>query len=88
MVHVFEMQELIATDQTGEFPYISSRGLKYIMVIAEIDANAILVATMKTRTEGEIIKTYLSLLQWLKNVGIKPKHQILDNEAPEGYKKQ
>ena len=56
------------------------------MVMAEIDGSAILVATMKNRTEGEIIKAYLSFLQELKNVGIKLKHQILDNKAPEGYK--
>ena len=81
------MRELIATDQTGKFPITSSRGSKYIMVMCEIDGNAILTATMKNRTEGEMIKAYLSLIQRLKNAGIKPKHQILDNEASEEYKR-
>ena len=86
MIKTVEMKELIATDQTVKFPYLSSRGSKYIMVMAEIDGNAILVVAMKHRTEGEIIKAYLSLLQRLKNAGIKPKHQILNNEASDEYK--
>ncbi len=56
------------------------------MDMAEIESNVILVATMKNRTEGEIIKAYLSLSRCLKNAGIKPKHQILDNKASEEYK--
>ena len=80
------MRELIATDQTGKFSITSSRGSKYIMVMCEIDGNAILIATMKNRTEGKMINAYLSLLQRLKNARIKPKHHILDNEASEEYK--
>ena len=53
--------------------------------MAEVDDNAILVATMKNRTEGEIIKAYFSVLRHLKNAGIKPKHPILDKEASEEY---
>lgn len=56
------------------------------MVICEINGNAPLAAAMKKRTEGEIVKTYLALIQQLKNVGIKTKHQILDNEEPDEYK--
>ena len=87
MIKTYKMRELIATDQTGKFPITSSRGSKYIMVMCEIDGNAILIATMKNRTEGEMIKAYLSLIQRLKNAKIKPKHQILDNEALEEYKR-
>ena len=66
MVKILEMRELTATDQTGKFPVTSSWGSKYIMVMAEIVGNAVLVATMKRKTEEEIIKAYLSLLQGLK----------------------
>lgn len=58
MVDVFNMRELIATAQTGKLPYTSSRGSKYIMIMAEIDSNAILVATIMNQTEGEIMKAY------------------------------
>ena len=52
MVKVFEIKEWIAVDQTGKFPITSSKGAKYIMVLCEIDGNAILTATVKNRSEG------------------------------------
>ena len=58
MVDVFKMRELFATAQTGKLPYTSSRGSKYIMIMAEIDSNAIFVAKIKSRTEREIMKAY------------------------------
>lgn len=86
MVKMFKIQELIATDHTGKFPMTSSRGSKYIMVLWKVDGNAILVATMKNQTEGEIIKAYLSFIKRLKAAGIQPKKQILNNEASKAYK--
>ena len=46
MVKTFKMQELIATNQMGRFPVMSSRGNKYIIVMCEIGRNTILVETM------------------------------------------
>jgi hypothetical protein len=43
------------TDQTGQFPTKSSCGLQYIMVLIEINSNAILVKAMKNCTTGEMI---------------------------------
>lgn len=57
-VKVFKIKEWIATDQTGRFPMMSSKGEKYIMVLSEIDGNAILKATMKNRIEGKIELTF------------------------------
>ena len=87
MIKVMDMKEIIATDQTGKFPVTSSREAKYLMVMCEIDGNVILVETMKSRTEGEMIKAYLTLVGRLRSAGIQPKHQILDNKASEEYKK-
>ena len=39
MVKVVDLQETMYTDQTGMFPYLSSRGNRYIMVAIHIDAN-------------------------------------------------
>jgi hypothetical protein len=47
---------LIYTDQTGRFPKKSSIGNQYIMVLIEIDSNAILVEAMKNQTAGEMIR--------------------------------
>eukprot|EP00957_Ditylum_brightwellii_P122145 9315071-Ditylum_brightwellii.AAC.1 len=48
----------IYTYQTGQFPVVSSRGNKYVMVIYPYDANCILVEPMKNRTERSIIEAY------------------------------
>lgn len=41
MVKVCEVREAIARDQTRKFPIASRRGAKYIMVMCEVDENAI-----------------------------------------------
>ncbi len=83
-----EAQRLMYTDQTGKFPKKSSKGNHYIMVLIEIDSNAILVEAMKNRTAGEMIRAYLVLMMRLSNAGVKPKMHILDNECSEEFKAQ
>ncbi len=68
------------TDQTGRFPKKSSQENQYVMVLVELDSNAILVEGMKDRTSGEMIPAYQHLVDHLKTAGIQPKHHILDNE--------
>ena len=74
------------TDQTGRFPKKSSRGNQYVMVLVELDSNAILVEGMKDRTSGEMIRAYQHLVDRLKTAGIQPKHHILDNECSTDFK--
>jgi hypothetical protein len=69
------------SDQTGQFPTRSQRGNKYIMVMVEIDSNAILVEPMKSRKDEEMIRAYNTLLLRLKRAGIVPKKHVLDNEV-------
>jgi len=83
-----EAQRLMYTNQTGKFPKKSSKGNHYIMVLIEIDSNAILVEAMKNRTAGEMIRAYLVLVTCLINAGVKPKMHILDNECLEEFKAQ
>ncbi len=47
----------IYTNQPGRFPKKSSHGNQYIMVLAEVDSNAILVEPMKNRTAGKMVQT-------------------------------
>ena len=54
-IHVYNVRETIFLDQTGKFPKHSQRGYKYIMVMVEIDSNAILVEPMKSRKDEEMI---------------------------------
>ena len=76
-----EAQWLMYTDQTGKFPKKSSKGNHYIMVLIEINSNAILVEAMKNRTASEMIRAYLVLMTRLRNTGVTPKMHILDNEC-------
>jgi len=84
---VKDATEMVHTDQTGRFPVTSSRGHRYIMVLIEIDSNYIAMEPMKSRETAEMIRAYKAIMDNLKRNGITPKKQILDNEAPEEYKK-
>jgi hypothetical protein len=57
-----EAKRLMYTNQTGRFPKKSSCSNQYIMVLIEIDSNAILVEVMKNRTAGKMIRAYQVLV--------------------------
>ena len=86
-INVYDYKETMYTDQTGRFPVYSRAGNKYIMVICEVDSNAILVAPMKKRADKEMQKAYEDLLQRLKDQGINPKKHVLDNEVSNEFKR-
>ncbi len=71
----------IYTDQPGQFPKKSSCGNQYIMVLAKVDSDAILVEPMKSRTAGKMVRAYQVLIDRLNSAGIFPKLHILDNEC-------
>ncbi len=71
----------IYTNQPGQFPKESSRRNQYIMVLAEVDSNAILVEPMKNRTAGKMVWAYQVLIDRLNSAGIFPKLHILDNKC-------
>jgi hypothetical protein len=74
------------SNQTGQFPTCSQQGNKYIMVMVEIDSNAILVEPMKSHKDEEMIRTYNALLLRLKQASIVPKKHIFDNKVSENMK--
>ena len=81
-----ELQMKIFSDQTGRFPKRSCRGYQYIMVLCEIDSDAILVEPMRNRTAGEMIRAYQVIINRLRDAGIQPKQHILDNECSAEFK--
>ena len=87
-IHTYDVRETIFSDQTGQFPTRSQRGNnnKCIMVMDEIDSNAILVEPMKSRKDEEMIRAYDSLVKRLQRAGIQPKKHVLDNEISENMK--
>ena len=54
-ITVVEPSDLLATDLTGSFPTISSRGYNYIIVCYIFDTNGIIVRPMKNRSVAEHI---------------------------------
>ena len=83
---VYGARSTIFSDQTGQFPTRSQRGNKYIMVMVEIDSNAILVEPLKSRKDPELTRAYRKLMMRLKQAGIVPKKHVLDNEVSEAMK--
>ena len=84
-VAIKDFNDMIYTDQTGKFPVVSSNGHKYIMFLIEVDGNYIMFEPMKSRDQDEMIRVYNIMLNRLKQNGIYPKHQLLDNEASAAY---
>jgi hypothetical protein len=80
------VRKTMFSNQTGQLPTRSQRGNKYIVVMVEIDNNAILIEPMKSRKDEEMIRAYNALLLQLKCAGIVPKKHVLDNEVPENMK--
>ena len=85
-VKTVELSGKVFSDQTGRFPYTSSRGMKYIMIFYDYDSSAILAEPIRSRSESELVRAFTTLQQLLSNRGLKPTLQILDNECPTGLK--
>jgi hypothetical protein len=52
---MYDVRKTMFLDQTGQFPMLLQSGNKYIMVMVEIDSNAILVEPTKSRKDAEMI---------------------------------
>ncbi len=83
---MYDVRKTMFLDQTGQFLTSSQSGNKYIMVLVEIDSNAVLVEPMKSHKDVEMIRAYNSLLLQLKRAGIIPKKHVLDNKVSENMK--
>ena len=83
---IYNVQETVFTDQTGQFPKRSRAGNKYIMVMVKIDSSGILVKPIKSRKDAEIIRAYQTLIQRLNQAQIMPKKHVVDNEVSNNMK--
>ena len=71
----------IYLDLTGRFPYKSSRGNKYFLIVYDYDSNCILSELLKSRQAAGIKRAWLLIHQKLIQPGAAPHLYILDNEA-------
>jgi hypothetical protein len=84
--HTYMVRKAMFSNPTGRFLIQSLRGNKFIMVMAEIGSNAIVVKPMKNCTDAEMIRAYNTLLLQLKRASITPKKHVLDNEIFDNMK--
>ncbi len=82
----YMVHETMFSNQTGQFPIQSLRGNKYIIVMVEINRNAILIKPMKKCNDAKMILAYNALLLQLKQASIVPKKHVFDNEVSENMK--
>jgi hypothetical protein len=59
----YKVCETKFSNQMGQFPTGLQQGHKYIMVMVEINSNAILVKPMNSCKDAEMIRAYDALLQ-------------------------
>ena len=68
-------------DLTGQFPYTSARGAKYVFVLYDYDSNAILATPINSRNASDIKSAWIKLHNKLHDSGVQPQTYIMDNEA-------
>ena len=83
---IFSQSGKMYSDQTGNFFQASSKGNLLIMILYDYDSNAILAEPLKNRKAENILAAYEKMHRYLKNRGMKPKIQILDNECSQQLK--
>ena len=79
-IHVYKLDKddrltnAIHSDQTGDFPYFSSRGKRSIIVIHHVDSNSFWVEPLKNKKEGALIAAQTIKLKQMRLQGIVLKH--------------
>ena len=81
---VIEMNELNQKsymDLCGRFPYTSSRGSKYLLIVYDHDSNLIEGIPLKSRNASEITEKWKILYEKITKNAVQTKFWIIDNEA-------
>ena len=78
---VINLKNTIYTNQTGKFRVRSIGRYNYIMITYSYDTNAILIRSLHNRTGSELVKTTISIHDYLTARGYKPNYQMLGNKA-------
>jgi hypothetical protein len=85
-IKVVDLANIIHSNQTGTFPFISQCGNRYIMFAIHINANYIFCKPMKNKTEGKMIAAYQRIVNRMCTANLGLKHHRLDNEASTAFK--
>ncbi len=55
LIRVINLKDTMYMDQTGHFPFVSSLGNCYIMILHHVDSNSTWSKALKNNSEGELI---------------------------------
>ncbi len=86
-IHIYKLNEndrltgTLYANQTGDFPHVSSHGNRLIMLLHHVNSNSMWVEPLKNQKEPTLIAAQTRALKRMRQQGIVPKHQILDNQC-------
>ena len=83
----FKQSRQAYSDQTGKFPYKSSRGNEYLLIVYDYDSNAILAEPLKSKAAASIRDGWKKIHEKLERRGVAPNLYLLDNEISHEFKK-
>ncbi len=86
LIWIIDLKDTLYTDQTGRFPFVSSLGNRYIIILHHMDSNSSWSKALKNKSKGELILACRCALAQMARRGIVPRHQILNNQALFAYK--
>ena len=74
------------SDLTGRFPFQSTKGNEYILIMKDYDSNAILAKPVKNRQAGVLKDAFIDLFQRFNRVGAALLFYILNNKCSNDLK--
>ena len=69
---VIDSKDTMYTDQTGHFPFVSSLGNCYIMILHHVDSNSSWREALKNNSKGKLILARCCALTQMAQRGIVP----------------
>jgi hypothetical protein len=72
LIRVTDLKDTMYMDQTGRFPFVSSLGNRYIMILHHMDSNSSWSKALKNNSKGELILACCHALAQMAQCGIVP----------------
>jgi hypothetical protein len=86
LIWVINLKNTMYMDQTGHFPFVSSLGNHYIMILHHVYSNSSWSKALKNNSEGKLILARRRALARMDQCGIILRHQLLNNQLLFVYK--
>jgi hypothetical protein len=63
LIWIINLKDMLYTDKTGRFLFVSSLNNRYIMILHHVDSNSSWSKALKKNSEGKLILVSTSLLR-------------------------